>query len=261
MMMWNSGSNFRVLGGAVVLVWGVGAIPGAAADQVCYTTLDGFWQCTQRLPLGDRIAIIIGGCILISILMSLGICFCMRRRRVQEKQRQDAIAAVYQIEPSQIQGPPTTYVTSFDTRSPAGYPLPPSAYIPNITRTNSPGPPTSFPETPAGYAHTPGADSPSDPRAHNFSGRSAGAASAKRVHFPPTETHYQGKFSTNKTPQTAPANPAFSGLGAYPFPGYSPKPEPTQPYTAYSIRYPRQLYTGQPVQKDGNSDVKVRDLV
>ncbi|KNZ82331.1 hypothetical protein J132_00146 [Termitomyces sp. J132] len=146
----------------------------------------------------------------------------MRRRRLQEKQRQDAIAAVYQIEPSQIQGPPTTYVTSFDTRSPAGYPLPPSAYIPNITRTNSPGPPTSFPETPAGYAHTPGADSPSDPRAHNFSGRSAGAASAKRVHFPPTEPHYQGKFSTNKTPQTAPANPAFSGLGAYPFPGYSP---------------------------------------
>ncbi|KAG6887996.1 hypothetical protein C0995_011101 [Termitomyces sp. Mi166 len=142
------------------------------------------------------------------------------KRRAREKERQDAIAAVYQIEPSQIQGPPTTYITSFDSRSPAGYPLPPSAYIPNTA--DSLGPPTSFPETPAGYPHTPGADTPLDPRAYNFPGRSAGAASGKRVRFPTPETRYQGKFSTNQTPQTAPVNPAFGGPGAYPFPGYSP---------------------------------------
>ncbi|KAG6852046.1 hypothetical protein C0991_003629 [Blastosporella zonata] len=141
----------------------------------------------------------------------------MRRRRARQREQQEAIAAVYQIEASQIQGPPTTYITSFDSRSPAGYPLPPSAYIPH-----TPNPPSSFPETPAGYPHTPGADS-ADPRSYNFSTRSAATTKSPHVHFPPTpETRYQGKFSTNKAPQTAPVNPAFSGPGAYPFPGYSP---------------------------------------
>ncbi|KAG6908228.1 hypothetical protein DXG01_005621 [Tephrocybe rancida] len=149
----------------------------------------------------------------------------MRRRRTRQKEQQDAIASVYQIEPSQIQGPPTTYVTSFDTRSPAGYPLPPSAYPYNSYNNGShtPNPPSSFPETPAGYPHTPDAEALSaDPRNYNYPARSASVKSA-HVHFPPTpETRYQGKFSTNRAPQTAPVNPAFTGPGAYPFPGYSP---------------------------------------
>ncbi|KAG6848531.1 hypothetical protein H0H93_016261 [Arthromyces matolae] len=144
------------------------------------------------------------------------------------QEHQEAIAAVYQIEPSQIEGPPTTYITSFDSRSPAAYPLPPSAYIPKTSDTN---PPTSFPETPAGYLHTPGADGlSSDPRTYGFPSRSPAAISAKspHVHFPRTpdpQNRYQGRFSVkpgNKTPQTAPVNPAFSEHGAYPFPGYSP---------------------------------------
>ncbi|KAG6833317.1 hypothetical protein H0H87_008949 [Tephrocybe sp. NHM501043] len=146
----------------------------------------------------------------------------VQRRRARQKEQQEAIAAVYQIEASQIQGPPTTYITSFDSRSPSGYPLPPSAYIPNGNGSYTPNPPSSFPETPAGYAHTPGAES-SDPRAYNFSRSAKTTAKSPHVHFPPTpETRYQGKFSTNKAPQTAPVNPAFTGPGAYPFPGYSP---------------------------------------
>ncbi|KAG6826516.1 hypothetical protein H0H92_015509 [Tricholoma furcatifolium] len=156
-------------------------------------------------------------------VLLFSLCFLgFRRRSIREKEQQEAIAAVYQIEPSQIHGPPTTYVTSFDARSPAGFPLPPSAYI-----SHTPNPPSSFPETPAGYPHTPGADS-SDPRStYNFPTRSVTATGkSPHVHFPPTpETRYQGRFSTNlsnKTPQTAPVNPAFTGGAAYPFPGYSP---------------------------------------
>jgi len=253
-------SNFRATAGAFAVLWSLGAIPGVAAEQVCYTTIDGFWKCAQRLSFGARIAIAIGASIFLSILLSLCLCFGIRRRRNRQQEQQEAIAAVYQIEPSQIQGPPTTYITSFDPRSPAGYPtLPHSAYIHS---SQSPNPPTSFPETPAGYPHTPDAGSLSaNPGAYPYS-RSAGlSGKSPRVRFQPAEERYQGKFSVH-APQTAPVNPAFSGPGAYPFPGYSPAHvAPQQPYTAYSTRFPRPLYTGQPVQKDDDRDHKRHEIV
>lgn len=218
----------------------MGAIPGVAAEQVCWTTVDGFWKCAQRLSLGTRIAICLGGSIVLSALITLCLCLSVRSRRSRQ---QEAIAAVYQVDASQIHGPPpTTYVTSFDPRSPANYPLPNSAY-PN-SQPHTPNPPSAFPETPAGYPHTPDADTLSAyPRAH-LNPRS------------PAQMRYSGKFST-KPPQTAPVNPAFSGPGAYPFPGYSAKPGGSQqPHTAYSNTFPRPLYTGQPVQKDSERGLR-----
>jgi len=244
MMKQNSSSNLRFIGGALAFLWGMGAIPGVvAADQYCYTTFDGFWTCTKRLSLGARIAI----CIVLSMILSLCLCLCMRNRRARN---QEAIAAVYQIEASQIHGPPpSTYVTSFDSRSPAGYPLP-SAYL------HSPhNPPSSFPKTPDGYPHTPDADRLSArPTLPTPSARSA------RVRFEPTTERYQGSFSTKQPPQTAPVNPAYNSPGAYPFPGYSSKPSaPQQPHTAYSVGFPKPFYAGQPVQRD--ADTKVREIV
>jgi len=247
MMKHNSSFNLRSIGGASVLFWGMGTIPGVAADQYCYTSINGLWTCTTRLPLGARIAICIGASILLSMILSLCLCLCMRNRRARN---QEAIAAVYQIEASQIHGPPppSTYVTSFDPRSPAGYPLPPSAYL------HSPhNPPSSFPQTPDGYLHTPDAD--------RLSARPPmSSARSGRVRFEPTAERYQGAFSTKQPPQTAPVNPPYKSPGAYPFPGYSSKPSALQqPHTAYSIGFPRPLYTGQPVQKD--DEAKVREIV
>lgn len=257
--MRDSSSNFRVIGGGIVMLLAMDAIPVVAADQVCYTTLDGFWQCTQRLSLGARIAIAVGVSILLSVLISLCLCFGMRRRKSRQQEQQEAIASVYQIEPSQIEGPPTTYVTSFDARSPSGYPLPPSAAHPYSSR--SPNPPTSFPETPDGYPHTPDADLLSANPAYPQAAQSAGAIRSPRVRFQSAEKRYSGKFSV-KAPQTAPVNPAFSGPGAYPFPGYSYSPGATQqPYTAYSNRFPRPLYTGQPVQKVDIQNQKRNEIV
>ncbi|KAF8063472.1 hypothetical protein FPV67DRAFT_1672491 [Lyophyllum atratum] len=241
----NSSSNLRV-GGVIALWWALGAIPGVAAEQVCYTTIDGFWKCTQRLSLGVRIAICIGAGLLLSVLLTLCLCLGARNRRSRQ---QEAIAAVYQVDASQIQGPPTTYVTSFDPRSPASYPLPNSAYP--HSQPHTPNPPSAFPQTPAGYPHTPDADALSAVPTAYTNGRSPAPSPHVRFESSP---RYQGKFST-KPPQTAPVNPAYTGPGAYPFPGYSPKPEPAQqPYTAYPSRFPRPLYTGQPVQKDGDRD-------
>jgi len=239
----NSSSNLRGVGGAVILLWGTSVLPGVAAEQVCYTTIDGFWKCTQRLSLGVRIAICLGASLLLVVPITLCLCLGVRKRRARE---QEAIAAVYQVDASQIQGPPTTYVTSFDHRSPAGYPLPNSAFPP------TPNPPSAFPQTPAGYPHTPDADALSaDPRSYMRS--PAPSAKSTHVHFQPSP-RYQGKFST-RPPSTAPVNPAYTGPGAYPFPGYSPKPETSQqPHSAYPIRFPRPLYTGQPVQKESDRE-------
>ncbi|GLB42825.1 hypothetical protein LshimejAT787_1202740 [Lyophyllum shimeji] len=228
-----SSLNLRAVGGAVTLLWGTGALPLVAADQVCYTTIDGFWSCTKRLSLGVRIAICIGASILLSVLITLCLCLGVRRRRAREEA---AIAEVYQVEASQIQGPPTTYVTSFDPRSPASYPLPNSAFPP------TPDPPSAFPRTPAGYPHTPDAEALSaDPRSYLRS--PAPSVKSPHIHFQ-SSPRYQGRFSVNP-PSTAPVNPGYTGPGAYPFPGYSAKAEATQqPHSAYP-RFPRPLYTAE----------------
>ncbi|KAF5375952.1 hypothetical protein D9615_008159 [Tricholomella constricta] len=251
----NSSSNLRFVGGAVALLWGMGAIPGVAADEVCYTTIDGFWKCTKRLSLGVRIAICIGVSILLSALLAL--CLCLGTRNRRSRRQQEAIAAVYQVEASQIQGPPpTTYVTSFDPRSAAAYPLPNSAYA--HSQSHSPNPPSAFPQTPAGYPHTPDADTLSaNPHAQ---GNSRSPARSPHVRFQPTQERYQGKFST-KPPQTAPVNTGYGGPGAYPFPGYTSKSGSSQqPHTAYSTGFPRPLYTGQAVEKETDREAR-KDIV
>ncbi|KAG5645305.1 hypothetical protein DXG03_006494 [Asterophora parasitica] len=206
---------------------------------------------------------------------------CYSTMRAREHAHRDAIASVYQVDASQLQGPPpTTYVTSFDHRSPAAYPLPRSASInpthptnpysaanphPNIkvfppsSQSPIPDPPSAFPATPAGYPHTPDADpealSARQEHAHGTprSGRSP------NVRFTPAQERYYDRFSTKRhshlnSPQTAPVNPAFSSPGAYPFPGYSSKTQ--QPQTAYPSVFPRPLFTGQPVQKDREREVR-----
>lgn len=252
--------NQKRIFGAVILLWGMSAIPGAAAEQVCYTTIEGFWQCTDQLPLGVRIAICIGVSIILTVLLTACFSVSANRRRSREISRQQAIASVYQVDATRIQ--PTqqsSYVTSFDHRSPAAYPLPRSAY-PQL-QAHTPDPPSSFPKTPAGYSHTPDTglysvdlkhDAYEDQKTPSPSSQNA----PPHVRFSATQ-RYHAKFRT-KGPQTAPVNPAFKSPGAYPFPGYSPRPGSTQqPYTAYpGGGFPRPLYTGRPVQKDSEREVR-----
>lgn len=217
------GPNFWILTRAVILIWGIAAVPGAAAStEVCFTSADGMLQCVKRLSLGARIAIGIGISILLSAVLSLILCLCLRRRRSRQE---EAIAQVYQVEPSQIQGPlPTAYVTSFDPRSPSAYPQTPE------------------PE-PAYGAH--GIVSPANmplPASANF------PASGKSDSYPATLMRY-GTTGGLMPPQTAPVNQGSSNV--YPFPGYSPNASPRhQPYTAFTNGFPRPLYTGQSANRE-----------
>jgi len=219
----STSSNIRALAGVAVLVWSLAAVPGAAASssEVCLQSADGVWNCVKRLSLGARIAIGAGICVLISAVLGLVLCLCLRRRRARHE---EAIAEVYQVEPSQIQGPlPTTYATSFDPRSPHAYPGTPE---------------------PA-YPHQHGALSPANmplPASANF------PASGKSDTYPATLMRYGttvGPGGGLRPPATAPVNQANSGNG-YPFQGYSPKASPNQPYTAFtgSSGFPRPMYTG-----------------
>jgi len=221
------GSNIGVFPGAAVLVWGAAAVPGAAASsQTCFQSGDGIIQCVKQLSLGARIAIGTGICLLISALLTMILCLCLRRRRAQHE---EAIAQVYQVEPSQIQGPlPTTYVTSFDPRSPNAYPQTPEL----------------------AYAHNPHAMlSPANmplPPSANF------PATGRSDTYPATLMRYGTTTGGGlRPPATAPVNQAPSGNG-YPFQGYSPSTSPNQPYTAFTGNggFPRPMYAGQSARRE-----------
>ncbi|KAF9466769.1 hypothetical protein BDZ94DRAFT_136092 [Collybia nuda] len=159
------------------------------------TFVDGSLRCTSRLPYGARIAI---GASIWSILLTIGLFLFLRGRRSRQR------ALIYQVDASQIQGPPMSYAANLDPRS--------VAYLQTPGIVISPAPGTAPAEqnstTPPGRNSRPGV----------------------------------------RPPQTAPVH---QGYGGYPFPGYSPTLAPNaQPYTSYSSRFPRPLYTGQPVHKD-----------
>jgi len=221
------GSNFRVLTGATALTWAVAAVPGVAArSQVCLASVDGLVKCTKRLSIGARVGIGLGLCILISTVLSLILCLCLRQRRAR---RELAIAQVYQVEPSQIQGPlPTAYVTSFDPRSPSAYPHTPEVPEPAFV-------------SPAGIPLPPSANFP---------------VSGKSDTYPATLMRY-GTTNGNgggglRPPKTAPVNQGSGTSMGYPFQGYSPNVSPSNqhPYTAFTGGFPRPMYAGQNLRDD-----------
>ena len=225
------GSNFRVLTGAAVYVCIVASIPGAAASTtVCLESANGMINCVKRLSLGARIGIGIGISLLLSAILTMIFCLCLRSRR---SRHEEAIAQVYQVEPSQIQGPlPTTYAASFDPRSPNAYP-----------RTPEPAPAHSH----DGHDHHPNPMvSPANmplPVSANF------PASGKSDTYPATLMRYGTAGGALRPPQTAPVNHGTSSNG-YPFHGYSSNASPNHPHTAYHGGFPKPLYTGQSAKRD-----------
>jgi hypothetical protein len=123
---------------------------------------DGSLQCTSRLPYGARIAIGASICTYLcycmavlkmtaismisvgSILLSVGLFLLLRGRRSRQQ------AVIYQVDASQIQGPPTTYVTNLDPRSAAA----PYSQTPGIVISPAPGtaPAEQYPATQERYS-------------------------------------------------------------------------------------------------------------
>lgn len=111
----------------VVVLLGLCAAPGVAAERVCYTTIDGRVQCTYTLPYPAKIAI---WCSILGTLgLALGLYIFLSCRRSRKRE------AIYHVEANQINGP--SLGTTFDPRTAtlsATYPRTPEITI-------SPAPP------------------------------------------------------------------------------------------------------------------------
>lgn len=172
--------------------------------------------------------------VVLSVVFSLVLCLVMRSRRSRQHQEQQAIAAVYQVDATQIQGPPpTTYVTSFDPRSAAAYPHTPDpvSSIPGTAKT------AQFPATQQRYVGKYGVKPPST--------------------APVNQAYGTGSYPF---PGYSPVSWAtFVRQGSTLIMVWwrsSQKLAPVQqPHTAFSSGFPRPLYTGQPVQKDDLREV------
>ena len=229
--MWSS--NVRIFrhgygGAALVLLWGVGFVPGANAERVCYTTFGGTIVCRNTVSYGARVGMSIAAFVFLTLLFSLGCCLLVRSRR----REMDEEARVYQIDASQMQGPPIM----------VHHPPPDDGHTRNdndpADANGGPAREPPFPVSPGGTAAMPPPHS------------------ARSGQFPATEarySYYEQQYYP-RPPQTAPVNYYYTG-GSYPFPGYSPRAP--MPQTAFpgGGGFLRPMYTGQAVEKD-KGDVK-----
>jgi len=119
--------------------------------------------CTERVPNGLKLAIGISClALLLLLLISLAVCVVRRRRAAQDKE--------YDVEVSQMDGPPTIIGTQYDPTSGAsgiysggfapqmsGPAYPVSAYRPNDASYTAPHSQTTFSEQPYPPVYSPAA--------------------------------------------------------------------------------------------------------
>jgi hypothetical protein len=101
---------------SVLGIWALSCIPTATATlgNVCTTDADGVRTCHSRLTRSVKIAIAISCVFALLLLISVVICV-MHNRRAAASQRE------YNVEASQVDGPPTIIATEYDpTSGPSG---------------------------------------------------------------------------------------------------------------------------------------------
>jgi len=127
--------NKRVVSGALG-IWAVSRVPTTTASlfNVCTTDVAGVRTCHSMLSKSVKIAIAISCVSVLLLLLSLVICV-MHNRRV-------AAAQEYNVEASQVDGPPTIIATEYDpTSGPSGvYGSPKSGFRSGQTSAQMTGP-------------------------------------------------------------------------------------------------------------------------
>ncbi|SJL07170.1 uncharacterized protein ARMOST_10513 [Armillaria ostoyae] len=91
-------------------------LPIVSAEQVCHTTDSGDNVCKQRISTAVKVAI--GVVVVAVVLLALGVFYFIRRFR-SKKQEEESVG--FNIEPSQIEGPPVTAAVSLTTTYAAKY--------------------------------------------------------------------------------------------------------------------------------------------
>jgi len=187
--------------GAVGLL-ALSSIPGASAAlswSVCTTNESGVKECRSRIPRGARIAIAVC-CMLVLILLITLACCILKTRRASRASEQE-----YNVEASQMAGPPTIIATEYHPNS-------------GLSRVYSGGPKSGQVDS-------------------HVTGDMGGRLSPAPPSYP-AATHMSQNY-------TAPVSQAVFPNQPYPFTGYSPRMESNVPKTAFVTNgFPRQLLTG-----------------
>jgi len=165
--------------GGVLGLWALSSLPTASAAlswSTCTKDAKGVQTCQQRVPRGARIAIAVCCLIVLLLLATLVVFICINRRKAKKEEKE------YDVEASQVDGPPAIITTEYDPQSGglsriygsgpkttdsrppsppqmAGPTLPITAYpydarFPEQTRT-APVSQTAFPEQPYPFAYSP----------------------------------------------------------------------------------------------------------
>lgn len=90
-------------------------MPIVTAEQVCHTTESGDSICKQQISTTVKVAI--GVVVVAVVLLALGVFYFIRRFRSKKQEE----SACFDIEPSQIEGPPATVAASLTTTYAARY--------------------------------------------------------------------------------------------------------------------------------------------
>jgi len=202
--------NLTVLGAVGLL--GLSALPGVSAAlswDVCSKDEKGEKVCRRRIPRSARMAIAVVMLLILILLGVLVVCILRNRRTAAASEKE------YNVEASQLDGPPTIIATEYNPR------LGPSPVY------SAGGQPKT--------AHVIGDLSPQPP-----------TPQMRGPSFPATVHHYNNDDDSQKHfHQTAPAYQASFQDQSYPFTGISSQTAPTMPKTAFvSGGFPRPLLAG-----------------
>jgi len=202
--------NLAALG--VIGLLGLSTVPGVSAAlswDICTKNAEGVQECRRRIPRSARIAIAVVMLLVLLLLFVLVVCIIRNRRAAAASERE------YNMEASQMQGPPTIIATEYNRHS-----GPSPVY-------SADGHPKS-----AQFAIGSGHLSPQPPQ---MTGPS----------FPATVHHNNYNEGQKYLNQTAPVHQVSFPDQPYPSSGYSPKMGPSAPKTAFvSGGFPRPLLAG-----------------
>ncbi|KAK0222139.1 hypothetical protein IW262DRAFT_958820 [Armillaria fumosa] len=90
-------------------------MPVVSAEQICHMTDSGDSICKQQISTAVKVAI--GVVVVAVVLLALGVFYFIRRFRSKKQEE----SACFDIEPSQIEGPPATVAASLTTTYAARY--------------------------------------------------------------------------------------------------------------------------------------------
>jgi len=106
--------NKHFTAGGLLGLWALSSLPTAAAVlswSKCTKNEQGVETCQNSVPRGARLAIAVCCLIVLLLLLTLVIFICVKRRKAKTQEKE------YDVEASQVDGPPAIIATEYDPHS------------------------------------------------------------------------------------------------------------------------------------------------